>query len=201
MINTIIFDIGRVLISFDWEAHLKSLGASPEEVLAVGKAMFDHKDWAELDRGVLTEEEVLARFISHAPQHGELMKKALGTIYRTITPFDYAKPWISRLKEQGYRILYLSNYGEIAREQSRKALDFTELMDGGIFSFEVKMIKPNPWIYGELIKRYSIVPQEAVFLDDSAPNIEAAKTMGLHGILFTSYQEAVMELKKLGVEA
>ena len=63
-----------------------------------------------------------------------------------------------------------------------EALDFRELMDGGIFSYEVKMIKPSRWIFEELLYRYGINREEAVFFDDNAANAEAACQVGLHGI-------------------
>lgn len=200
MINTVIFDIGKVLVSFDWRGQLRSMGVSPEEEEIIGKAMFQHEDWKELDRGVLTEQELLARFYSHAPQYADLMKQAFFGIFSSIRTFRYTKDWITRLKEAGLRVYYLSNYGEHVRQISRETLAFTELMDGGLFSYQVKMIKPSPWIYAELFRRYQITPEEAVFIDDTAENIEAAKALGLHTIHFTSYEQAVEELKKLGVQ-
>lgn len=200
MIKAIIFDIGKVLISFDWQKVLADMGLSEEEQNIVGNAMFQHPDWAELDRGVMTVEEVMQRFISHAPQYEDAMRQAFFNIYSSVRTYPYSMDWLRGLKEAGYRLYYLSNYGEYPRELSRETLRFTELMDGGIFSYQLKILKPSPWIYLELMKKYNIQPEEAVFIDDSAVNVEGAKTVGLHTILFTSYENTLEELKKLGVQ-
>ncbi len=197
MIQTVIFDIGKVLISFDWKATLASMDLSEEDRNILAKAMFQNPDWLEFDRGVLTTEEVLARFALKAPGYESLIRQAYLAIYREMRTFPYTKDWILRLKKAGLNVYYLSNYGKEPRELSRETLSFTELMDGGLFSYEVKMIKPSPWIYLELCQRYGIRPEEAVFIDDNADNIQTARALGLHAILFTSYEAASRELEAL----
>ncbi|MDO4343837.1 MAG: HAD family phosphatase [Eubacteriales bacterium] len=199
MINTVIFDIGNVLVSFDWEPSLKSFGFPPEKYEAIANATYRNKDWTETDRGVLTHEECLARFISCAPQYAEDIRRVIGALGDTIRQHSYAKPLIQQLKNNGCRVYYLSNYSEYGYNVTKDELDFIPLMDGGVFSYKVKMVKPNPWIFAELFRRYDINPAEAVFLDDNADNIEAAKSMGLSTIHFTDYDKACKELKKLGV--
>ena len=200
MIDTIIFDIGKVLVSFNWQKILSDMGVAEEEIPVIGEAMFLNPDWAELDRGVMTVEEVMQRFISHAPQHEATMRQAFLNIYQSVRTYPYSMNWIRSLKDNGYRVFFLSNYGEYPRELSSETLKFTELMDGGIFSYQLKILKPSPWIYLELMKKYNIQPENAVFIDDSAVNIDGAKAVGLHTILFTSYENALDELKKLGVQ-
>lgn len=198
MVNTVIFDIGNVMVSFDWEHSLRSFGFSEEKYEAIANATYRNPDWNEMDRGVLTPEECFARFISRAPQYRDDILTVLGALGDTIKQYDYAKPLIRTLHEKGCKVYYLSNYGKFGYEATKDELDFTALMDGGIFSYEVEMIKPNPWIYAELCKRYGIKPEEAVFLDDNLKNVEAARSMGMHAIHFTDYDTACEELKKLG---
>lgn len=197
MINTIIFDIGNVLAAFDWAASLKKFNFSAEEYEAIADALYRSSDWNEMDRGVLTIGEMTARFCRKAPQYAEDIKKVLANYSETIWQYPYAKQMIRELKERGYRVYYLSNYGEYGYEQTRDQLDFTDLMDGGIFSYEVKLIKPDKWIYLELMDRYGIVPEEAVFFDDNAKNVEAACALGIHGIQFTGYEQAMEALRQL----
>lgn len=197
MIRTVIFDIGKVLVSFDWQELLSSMDLSGEDQGILGDAMFRNPDWQEFDRGVLTTEEVLARFARKAPGYESLIRQAYLAIYRKMRTFPYTRDWILSLRKAGLNVYYLSNYGEEPRELSGETLSFTDLMDGGLFSYEVKMIKPSPWIYLELFRRYDIRPEEAVFIDDNADNIQAARELGLHTILFTSYESAVRELEGL----
>lgn len=142
MITTVIFDIGNVLAAYDWEDALKRLGYSKETREIIGNAVFRSADWNEMDRGVLTLEELLQRFIKRAPEYEKEIRQAIYNYKDMAHQYDYTKPWLKELKEKGLRLYYLSNYGEFGVQETLEALDFRELMDGGIFSYEVKMIKP-----------------------------------------------------------
>ena len=73
-------------------------------------------------------------------------------------------------------------------------------MDGGILSYQDLVIKPEPEIYRLLIERYHLIPEECVFLDDLQANLDGAAAFGIHTILFKNQQDAIKQLKKLGVE-
>ena len=105
------------------------------------------------------------------------------------------------MKKAGYRIYILSNYGSWTYEKTKAdALNFLEYVDGAIFSYEVKMIKPDAGIFHVLFEKYGLQPEECVFLDDLAANIEGAKAVGMHGIVFTGLADALAELEKLDVK-
>ena len=80
-------------------------------------------------------------------------------------------------------------------------LDFLPLMDGGILSYQEKLIKPDPAIYQLLLARYGLKADECVFLDDTERNVVEAVRQGMAGILFRGREQAEEELKKLGVDA
>lgn len=191
MITTMIFDIGNVLAAYDWQKSLGSYGFPREQYEAMADAMYRNKDWNELDRGVLTIEEITARFISHAPQYADDIRRTVDEIEKTITQYPYTKPLLRQLKDAGKKLYYLSNYGEYVYHKTKDVLDFLPMMDGGILSYQVKMIKPNPWIFAELMKRYQITPESAVFFDDNPANVEAARSMGLHAEVFSSYEQVL----------
>ena len=79
-------------------------------------------------------------------------------------------------------------------------MTFLEYMDGIVFSCEVKEVKPKEEIYRILLDTYGIRPSQAVFLDDRRENIQAAEKLGIHGICFKNFKQAVKELEKLGVK-
>lgn len=199
MIDTVVFDIGNVLAAFDWEGNLKKFSFPEEEYEAIADALFRSSDWNEMDRGVLTLEEVIQRFIRKAPQYAEDIRKVVHSYSGMIRQYPYTKPLIRRLKEKGCKVYYLSNYGEFAFEETKKELDFTELMDGGLYSYEVKMVKPCRWIFEELMERYQIDREKAVFFDDNPANARAASEIGMTGITFLGYEDAAEKLEKLGV--
>ena len=59
MIKTIVFDIGMVLLGFDWPAYMKKIFADDGIAEKVTHAVFGGDYWKELDRGVLSEEEIM----------------------------------------------------------------------------------------------------------------------------------------------
>ena len=67
MIKNIVLDIGNVLIPFSWRQHLDHFRFSDEIKKRLADAVFLNDDWNEIDRGVLTKEELLARFIENDP--------------------------------------------------------------------------------------------------------------------------------------
>jgi putative hydrolase of the HAD superfamily len=70
-------------------------------------------------------------------------------------------------------------------------------MDGGIFSCNVKLIKPNKRIYEKLFDMYNLIPSECVFIDDNPDNIKTANELSLNTIHFCGYDSAHAELEKL----
>lgn len=201
MITTIIFDIGNVLADFVWEAYYRSFGYDEELFRRVSKATVLNPMWNEYDRGVMSNEDILQGFIDSDPEIAEEIKKAVQYIEPMVTRNDYAIPWIQELQGKGYRCLYLSNFSERGHRECAAALDFIPYLDGGILSYQERLIKPMPEIYQLLIDRYSLVPGECVFMDDTLRNLEAAEKFGIHTIHFLNKAQAIEELKKLGVDA
>ena len=198
MIRNIIFDIGGVLAAYDWKTYLRSYRFEQEKERVIGEAMFAGPIWKELDRGAWPTERLLEGFMALAPQYRDSIVEVFNHAERCIWKLDYAKPWISSLKERGYRIFYLSNYSKLMVDKTMAALDFLPLMDGGLFSYEVQQVKPEPEIYRSFFSRYpQVLSEESVFLDDRPENIQAAAAFGLKGIVFQSQDQAASELERL----
>ena len=94
MIRTIISDIGNVLSGFTWYDFYKGKGYSEEMVERLAKATVGSDIWKEYDRGVLSEEEILNRFIANDPELEEDLYKTLANVRGIMERYDYAIPWI-----------------------------------------------------------------------------------------------------------
>lgn len=199
MIRTIIFDIGNVLTAFGWRDFMASFGFDPETEAKVCRATVESPFWCECDRGVLNDEEILNGFIRNDPSVEKELRRVYTDLHGIVTRLDYAIPWIRDLKQKGYRVLVLSNFSEKGWKENQDALDFMEYVDGGIISYRERLIKPDPAIYRLLLDRYGLKAEECVFLDDTADNVKAAEDMGMSGIVFKNREQALGELKKLGV--
>lgn len=201
MITTIILDIGNVLAGFCWKEHYERFGYDDKMVERIAKATVRHPAWNEFDRGDMRLEEIVQAFIESDPEIEQDIRKTLEDVSTMIKRYEYAIPWIRELKSKGYRVLYLSNFSEKAETDCAHALDFIPYMDGGILSYQEKIIKPMPEIYQLLIDRYSLVPEECVFMDDTPANLTGAEKFGIHTIHFQDREQAIEELRKLGVDA
>ncbi len=199
-IDTLIFDLGNVLVKYDWKKLLKELGYDEKTSAAVAKAIFLSKEWEEADRGVLSENELLQRFISNAPDYEKEIRETFASIGKTISIYPYTKDWLSYFKKRGYKIYILSNFSKYVYDQCTKELDFLELVDGGYMSWQIHCIKPEPEFYQKLITDFEINPQKSVFIDDFMENIAEARALGFHAVHFTSKKNADRQLLDFGVK-
>lgn len=196
MVSTVIFDIGNVLKFTDFTAYLERL--FPDEALRrrVRGAIWGSGCWAALDRGA-EECATLAQMIATEPTLEREIRLAYHRVGEAMTRADYAIPWLTALRARGLTVLYLSNYALHTIRANPAVLDFLPHMDGGLFSFEVGLVKPDPALYRLLCARYRLDPASCVFLDDAPENVAAAQALGMQGIHFRTYPQARAALEGL----
>ena len=197
MIRNIVFDIGNVLAGFTWEKFYHSFGYSEEIFEKLADATVRNPFWNEMDRGKLSDEELLERFIENDPSVEKEIRKVFQNVEGMIQRYDYALPWIRELKDKGYHVYVISNFAHKAHKDCIKALDFLNETDGGILSYQVNLIKPAPEIYQLLCSRYGLKAEECVFIDDLWKNVEAAKKEGMKGLVFENLDQAKKELESI----
>jgi epoxide hydrolase-like predicted phosphatase len=198
-IDTVVFDIGNVLTDFAWTEFLQNKGYDEAMIKRIAKASVESDDWVEYDKGNLTNDEIVERFVENDPEIAEQLKDAFVNIDGIILKREKTIPWIKALKAAGYKVLYLSNFSRQALEGCPEAMAFLDETDGGILSYRDHVVKPYPEIYHLLEERYNLTPAKTVFIDDTAVNIEAAINLGWKGIVYKDYDQTASELKALGV--
>ena len=204
MIRNIVFDIGNVLACFRWKDLFQELGFTGEMFDRIAVATILHPTmWPEFDRSLMSDEEIISRCIERAPEYEKEIRMIFERTECLIEEYDYSYGWIKDLKERGYNVYLLSNYGKTSFEAaiSHGRLSFLPLVDGRVISYEVKIVKPEPGIYDALIKKYDLVPEECVFLDDREDNVETALKLGFHGIVVDSFEQAKEGLNSILKEA
>lgn len=199
-IDTVVFDIGNVLTDFAWDKFLVFKGYDDSMVERIAKATVYSDDWVEYDKGNLTNEEIIARFVENDPEIRSEIEDSFKNIDGIILKREKTIPWIRALKAAGYKVLYLSNFSKQALEGCPDAMAFLDETDGGILSYREHVVKPDPAIYNLLVSRYNLTPSKTVFIDDTPVNIEAAQKLGWRGIIYRDYNQVVDELASLGVK-
>lgn len=197
MIKNIIFDVGKVLVYFEPAQHLKNLGYDEATRTAVMDAVFGNPMWDENDRGSMSPAEFEEAFVANAPEYEMQIREAFQTVEGTIDLLPHSLEWVQEMKARGYHLYILSNYGEHTLDKTKHKLKFLPYMDGVIFSYEYKVIKPEREIYEILLRKFGLDPEECVFIDDRKENLKTAEEFGIRGILFQTYEQARDELDQM----
>ena len=197
MIKNIVFDIGNVLVGFDWKPFMESLGFTAEELERVANATVRDPFWNEIDRGKLSEEEILAGFIEKDPEAEPLIKRFYENFDGMLNMYEYTRGLIKDLQNKGFKVFCLSNMSNKAVRECWKDLCFIEELDGYVLSCDYKLTKPEKEIYETLFNKYSLKPEECIFVDDLASNIEGAKALGMKGVVFKNLKQAVSEIENI----
>ena len=202
MIRNIVLDMGNVILRFDTDIFMDRVGLTdPSDREWMEREVFRSLEWAKTDRGSLTPEEAAEIMKRHVPERlRPFVDRLVCGWGDQILPMPGMAELIGELKAAGYGIYLLSNAGSNHSEYWRR-VPGNELFDGLLVSAEVGCIKPEREIYGLLIDRFSLLPEECVFIDDLPLNVEAGTRWGMHGIVFHQDAEELREkLREIGVD-
>lgn len=197
MIRNIVFDIGNVLAAFRWKEYIAELGYDGVMADRIAKATTLNKMWLEVDRGVMSVNDIIEGCIASDPEIEPEIRHFFADRRRLVEEYPYSRAWIESLKNRGYKIYILSNYSRDHFQYVSRHFSFFGLEDGMMISYTVKLLKPDRRIYEALFEKYGLKPEECVFLDDSARNIEGAVAAGMKGIVFENYGQGSRELEKI----
>ena len=191
-----VFDLGAVLL--EWQpaelvAQSFPLQASqPEAARALAKDMFGHADWHAFDRGALSMEAVIARTAARLQLPLPALQTLVEGIDDRLQPMTDSLEVLAALSDLRQRragvtgLYFLSNMPVPYARSLQRRHAFFDYFDGGIFSGDVLLVKPEPDIYQLLQSRYQLEAQDTLFIDDLEGNVAAALAQGWQGIHFQS---------------
>lgn len=196
MIKNLIFDFGKVLVDYDFEAFFRKYIPDTERCLAFTPVIYNVELQLLLDREeqpfeVIMDEWIekykefepeIRIFIEHYP---EIVTNEVEGMYQLLT----------QLKAEGYKLYGLTNWCSKVR-LTMEQFPIFKLLDGQIISSDEKVIKPEPEIYHRLFDKFNIKPEESIFADDRAENIEGGRRLGMEGIVFTDAKQYERALRK-----
>ena len=200
----IVFDLGGVI--FDWQPTRLLQRALPQ--LAIDEASAAHwagqvfqdfgGDWAEFDRGSLSVAQVVQRIA----QRTGLAPRDVQSVVDGVPAELQARPasidLLRRLRRAGHELHYLSNMPAPFADLLEARNDFFAWFKSGVFSGRVQHIKPEPAIFDLAAQRFGAAPQALLFIDDHAPNVQAAQALGWQAFVFSSAAQAEAELRERG---
>lgn len=200
-IRAVIFDIGRVLVRVDLSRAMAGLSQaiplSPEELW---KALQNDPRWMDWQEGR----------ISPRDWHLHITKRLGGSLSfeefrqawnRALDPEPMqSEEFLGGLAKK-YRLAVLSNTDPLHMEQEESRYPFFRHFPVRVYSYRVGASKPSPLIYREALKGCKVAAPEAVFIDDVAAYVEAARQLGMKGVVYQSPDQLAADLGALGVSA
>lgn len=175
---TFLFDIGRVLLDFDFESSLARLfPASTPDLPARLQRLLDRKD--EFEAGKI-EVDAYTHWALQVLET-DATPAAFHHAWRDIfTPNEPMWRRVRQLKAAGHRLILFSNTNGIHVPWIYDEFPEFNLFDDAVMSFRTGHIKPEPEIYHHAILQHSLIPAETLYIDDLPQNITTGCDLGFH---------------------
>ncbi len=199
-IQTVIFDLGGVLIHWDPMIVYRQIFPTEEkakwflENICTYEWNLQHDAGQKLQVGMERLSQEYPEWKEEIFAYYGRWEEMLGGIFDGTV--EILKECIDN---PGLQVVALTNWSAETFPIAKERFDFLHWFEGIVVSGEEKVRKPDPKIYEIILERYNIKPESSVFIDDSLPNIEQAKQMGIKGIHFKSPEKLREELTLLGV--
>jgi len=196
-INSVVFDLGNVLIDWDPRYLYRKLFQTDDEVEWFLENVCDYEWNLKHDSGQLFSKGIFEKS-KKFPEYSELINAWFERWKEMIGgPMDESVKILSELKEKGVLLYILSNWSAETYPIAEDLFDFLKWFDGKIISGEVGIVKPDLEIYKLLINSYDLNPHQTLFIDDKEENIKSAEFLGIHGIHFQNASKLGEDLKML----
>ena len=205
LIKAVLFDLHGVITSSPWAA-LAEVGTSDgtDEVAVLELMLGDYSTdgdhpWHRLERGEIALSDYGREVLTLAAAAGVTLdfSKLRGFNERIRVNEDVIAR-IRSLRDEGYLVGLVTNNVREMASGWRELIGADDLFDVVIDSSDVGVRKPNPAIFALALERLGgVAPDEAVFLDDAAGNVEGARAAGLHAVLVDDVGEALRALDAL----
>ncbi len=195
MLDTIVFDLGGVLIDWNPEYVFRNIIPDADKRRFFFENICTH-DWNIAQDAGRTLAEGTQLLVDQWPEWETEIRAFYGRWEEMLGgPIHPTVDLLRTLKDDGqYRLLALTNWSAETFPKALELYDFLHWFEGIVVSGEEKTRKPFPEIYTILIERYALTPHQAVFIDDNHDNVLAAQAAGLQGIHFKDAEQLKLAL-------
>lgn len=196
----VVLDLGNVLISWDpalaiaagvgLVAARRFLEADDFDFLAWNHLQDSGRPWAD---GIAEVRRTHPHWAEHAQAYVTHFPASLGEVPGSIDV-------VRDLHAARVPLVGLTNWSdELYYPYAAEEFAVLRLLDDVVVSGEVKVAKPDPRAYEIAAARAGLPFDRLVFVDDSPPNVEAARALGMDAILFTDADALRTELRRRGL--
>ncbi|MDH7489731.1 MAG: HAD family phosphatase [Anaerolineae bacterium] len=196
-VQAVIFDMGGVLLRSESESGRRKweqrLGLAEGELAAI---VFNSPVSQKATVGLATDEDVWAHVASRLGLDDETLRQ----LRRDFWSGDRADAELAgflRSLRPRYKTAILSNAWPGARKALTERWGLADAVDEMIISAEEGVAKPDPAIYHIALQRLGVRPAEAVFVDDMAANVEAARALGMYAVQFRTREQTIADVRHI----
>jgi HAD superfamily hydrolase (TIGR01509 family) len=198
-IEALIFDIGNVVISFDWQSAAERLQIRSTNGTALMREDFKGLI-SRLEAGEIPQEEFVlmaARMIGYQGDKQEFIA-IFNSIFSPNPPMERS---IQHLAAH-FPLYLLSNTSELHLAYLRRNFKILQHFADGVYSFDAKCAKPDQKIFQVAITQFGLRPGSTVYIDDLATNVRSALDLGFHVIQYELKEHAEFErrLRDFGIQ-
>ena len=208
-IKAIMFDLGNVVVpyrineamrTFYRVFRLKKIKKDDMKDILASEKSERLRLMREYEKGMERKDffkEIGKRYrVPFSQRIGKMAERATYTFFK---PIDAEMESMIRHLRKDYSLAVLSNIIKPHREYVLKRYPVQELFDYLFFSCDIGMRKPDTKIYNFALEKMNIKPNEALFIDDYRKNVDAAGSLGINSIHFTSAAELKERLNNLNI--
>jgi putative hydrolase of the HAD superfamily len=200
-ITAIVFDYGCVLslppAPEDFERLRKALGVDPTAFQEMYWRNREAYDLDALDTDAYWREIGRAAGAALSPEQVQSLALLDGQLWGRSN--RAMMEWVRVLRARGLKTAILSNMSRGVGDYLHRTSDWGELFHHLCFSGELKIGKPQPEIYRHCLQALGEPAPQALFLDDREINVTAARSVGMHGIVFSSVEQLAADLEPFGL--
>jgi len=194
-LNAVVFDLGKVLVDFDYGIAAQKLALQSKAPAADIQEVIDQSPLLfRYEAAKMTTPEFFAEVSRQIGFQGsfEEFAAAFADIFTEIPEMTRLH---SEVRSAGLATFVLSNTNEIAISHVRRNFPFFAKFNGYIFSFEHGVLKPHERIYEIAEQRIGCWGGEILFLDDKPENVEAAGRRGWQTLCHSSPEESIAAVR------
>jgi HAD superfamily hydrolase (TIGR01509 family) len=179
----IVFDLGKVLVDFDYSIAARKIAArSTKQVPDLQHFLGSSPILARYESGLLTRQQFFSE-IQQATGFTGNIDEFSGDLADIFLPIEPMVKLHEELRQRGFQTYIFSNTNDIAIEHVRHNFPFFKHFDGYVFSYEAKSMKPDAKIYEAMEKMSGKRGTELIYIDDRPENIAAGAARGWRAIL------------------
>lgn len=187
MIQAVIFDCFGVLYADSKTVMLDMCKSEPQRQAAQDL-------YQAADRGYVSAPEFIDQL---AKMVGVTTERLQEMITQTQIRHDKVYEYAQSLKQRGFRIAVLSNFGRDAIGRLFSEEEQEHLFDTIVASGDIGTTKPHPNAYEYILRQLDLRANEVIMIDDAASNIEGAKAVGMQGVVFTGLESCKQEVEEI----